>query len=304
VWRDLVDAAPADYYALLARARLAGEAGVQLPAPAPAEALALLRLDPGVLREDPHFAAGLALLRAGLPHAAAEELRAVDRSRLPPGRGEPTEPVLLLAEVMARAGGHREAHLLLRAEARAALRRPPTLGDRRVWQVAYPPAHAELVHRHAPPAGVPEALLQALMREESALDPEAVSAAGAVGLTQLMLPTAQQVARRLGLTQPDRAALMQPAVAIQIGAAYLGDLLRKNGGSAPLALAAYNAGSAAVARWREGAGAIELDEFVEEIPYDETRGYVKRVLRSWAAYRLLSAGPSTAVANPGAPAGG
>ena len=58
-------------------------------------------------------------------------------------------------------------------------------------------------------------------------------------------------------------------------------------GSPALALAAYNAGENAVERWRAGAAGRPLDEFVEEIPYDETRGYVKRVLRSYASYRLL-----------------
>ena len=132
------------------------------------------------------------------------------------------------------------------------------------------------------------------MREESALDPAAVSPAGAVGLTQLMLPTARRVARRLALPAPDRAGLMEPATSIHIGAAYLGELLGRFHGSAPLALAAYNAGENAVERWRAAAPGLPLDEFVEEIPYDETRGYVKRVLRSYASYRLLSGGAQAA----------
>jgi soluble lytic murein transglycosylase len=150
---------------------------------------------------------------------------------------------------------------------------------------------------------VPAELLQALMREESALDAEAVSPAGAIGLTQLMLPTARQVARRLKLPPPDRAGLMEPATSIRIGAAYLGDLLARFGGSEALALAAYNAGENAVGRWRAAGPGLPLDEFVEEIPYDETRGYVKRVLRSYASYRLLAgAATASAVARP--PSGG
>ncbi|HET9553975.1 MAG TPA: transglycosylase SLT domain-containing protein, partial [Anaeromyxobacteraceae bacterium] len=301
IWRQLVEDAPADYYALLARARLAGEGGVALPAPAapgPA-APAVGALDPGPLRDDPHYRSGLALLRSGLPRAAAQELGAVDRSRIGGGRGDPAPPLLLLAELLDRAGDHRDAHQLLRVEARAALRRPPLGADRRIWEVAYPPAHADLVRRLAPPAGVPAELLQALMREESALDPEAVSAAGAVGLTQLMLPTARSVAHKLKLPRPDRAALMVPSTSIQIGSAYLGELLRAFDGSAALALAAYNAGAAAVTRWRAAGAGLELDELVEEIPYDETRGYVKRVLRSYASYRLLSGGAAAASAGAG-----
>ncbi len=129
------------------------------------------------------------------------------------------------------------------------------------------------------------------MREESALDPRAISPAGAIGLTQLMLPTARSLARRLGIPTPGRAALMDPPVNIRIGARFLGDLLRRYDGSVALALAAYNAGGGAVARWLEDRGGLDLDEWVEEIPLEETRGYVKRVLRSFAAYRLLYGRP-------------
>jgi soluble lytic murein transglycosylase len=85
--------------------------------------------------------------------------------------------------------------------------------------------------------------------------------------------------------------LTDPATNIRIGAAYLGELLSRHGRQPALALAAYNAGAGAVRRWLSARGNLELDEFVEEIPIDETRGYVKRVLRTFAAYRLLSSGP-------------
>jgi soluble lytic murein transglycosylase len=196
--------------------------------------------------------------------------------------------VVLLATLLSRAGDLREAHQLLRVEARSALRRAPDERGRAVWTLAYPPAWSGYVDQYAAASDVPPALLQALMREESALDPEAVSGAGAVGLTQLMLPTAQQVARRLGLPKPDRAALTDPETSIRIGAAYLGHLLKLYGGAPAQALAAYNAGEGAVSRWRAGGRDALLDEWVEEIPYDETRGYVKRVLRSEASYRLIS----------------
>jgi soluble lytic murein transglycosylase len=127
------------------------------------------------------------------------------------------------------------------------------------------------------------------MREESALDPAVVSQAGAVGLTQLMPATAAEVAKRLRIGPITPTTLVDPAINIRIGAAYLGELLARYGRQPALALAAYNAGGGAVGRWLEARGGLELDEFVEEIPIDETRGYVKRVLRSFAAYRLLSA---------------
>jgi len=291
IWRGLVEAAPADYYALLARGKLAGKGGMVLPDPLPGAPEAPWPLDPGSLREEPHLQAAVLLLRLGLTRAADEELLAIDRSRLGGGRGEPSQQVLLLAALLARAGDYREAHQLLRAEARATLRRPPEAAARGVWPLAYPPAYARYVGRYPPGAEVPAALLQALMREESGLDPAAVSAAGAVGLTQLMVPTAHQVARRLKLPRPSASSLTDPETSIRIGVTYLGQLLKLYGGAPAQAAAAYNAGDGAVARWRAGGSEAELDEWVEQIPYDETRGYVKRVMRSYASYRLLGPRP-------------
>jgi soluble lytic murein transglycosylase len=295
IWGDLVTRYPADYYGLLARARLAGAAG-QPALPAPillprAVAEAELSWNPASLREEPHFRAGLLLLRLGLPRDAADELAAIDPRRLRDAGAESPDAVLLVADLLDRAGDHRAASGLLRTRARAAFRRPPDGENVRAWRIAYPPAYRDDVRRWAPPAGVSVDLVQALMREESALDPRALSPAGAIGLTQLMLPTAQQVAKRMRLGKVSRTSLTDASLNIRIGARYLGDLVRRFEGSVPLALAAYNAGAGAVGRWMEGRRGLELDEFVEEIPVEETRGYVKRVMRSYAAYRLLYGDP-------------
>jgi soluble lytic murein transglycosylase len=292
IWSGLAARYPADYYGLLARARLregaaGGDDGVLPPAPVP-PAQAPAEWSAGTLRQDRHFRSGLLLLRIGLPRQAADELNAVDPVRY---AGEDADPVLLVAELLDRAGDHRSAHQLLRTVGRNWLRRPPDGTNARVWRIAYPPAYRTDVQRWAGAAGVPDALLLALMREESALDARAVSPAGAIGLTQLMLPTAQGVARRLKMHRPSRTDLMIASVNIRIGARYLADLLERFDGSAALALAAYNAGMGAVSRWLDERGGLALDEFVEEIPYEETRGYVKRVLRSYAAYRMLYGQP-------------
>ncbi len=290
IWMDLVVRHPADYYGLLSRARLV-EDGAQPPrAPVSEdETLASGDLPPeaAALRVDPHFRAGVLLLRMGLARDAAEELGAIDPERLRGSSGGAPELVLAVADLLDRAGDHRAAHNLLRTRARGVLRRPPSADNLRAWRIAYPPAYRDDVRRWAPPAGVPVDLVQALMREESALDPRAISPAGAIGLTQLMLPTARSVARQLRLGRITRSDLTRASVNIRIGASYLGDLVRRFGGSIPLALAAYNAGGGAVSRWLAQRKGLSLDEFVEEIPVEETRGYVKRVLRSYAAYQLL-----------------
>ncbi len=285
-WVEVARRYPGDYYGLLSRARLA-EAGIKVPDHRPTGASRKgFRYRSGPLAGDPHFRAALQLLRLGLDKEAAEELNAADRKGLT-GSKEHPEPLLLLAELLEQAGDSRASHRLLRAQGRQVLREPPAGMGLRVWQMAYPPAWRDLVVRFAPGAGVPPDLLQALMREESALDPAVVSSAGAVGLTQLMVRTAAQTAKRLALPAPSAADLTDPRLNIRLGAAYLGDLMKRFGGSAPLALAAYNAGEGNARAWWRSRGSLPLDEFVEEIPIQETRGYVKRVLRSYSAYRML-----------------
>ncbi len=283
-WRMLAHRFPTDYYGLLSRTRLdeAKHAPPPWRRPGDVEGAAASRYQVGALAEDRHFRAGLLLYRIGLERAASDELVAVDRKLLAHG-----DALLLVAQLLDRAGDHKASTRLVRSAGRAALREKPD-GNVRIWKVAYPPAYRREVERHAPPAGVPSDLLLALMREESGLDPAAVSAAGAVGLTQLMLPTAQGVAKKLKMRPVTQSDLMKPDVSIRLGATYFGGLLKRYGSPA-LALAAYNAGDTPVRRWLQLRGTLALDEFVEEIPIQETRGYVKRVLRSYGAYRYLYA---------------
>jgi soluble lytic murein transglycosylase len=231
----------------------------------------------------------------GLAEAAAQELAAVDRSSL--SADEP-DALLLLAELLDRAGDHRNAHMLVRTVGKVALSGKPDGHTERIWRIAFPPAYRKEVERWAPRSRLEPDLLQAIMREESALDPRVVSPAGAIGLTQLMLPTAQDSARKLKLKRKITAAdLMDPSTNIRLGAHHLGGLVERFRGSVPLAIAAYNVGQAPVRRWVRERGSLPLDAFIEEIPVQETRGYVKRVLRSYAAYQLLLGGvPKDALA--------
>jgi soluble lytic murein transglycosylase len=153
---------------------------------------------------------------------------------------------------------------------------------RAFWQLAYPRPFLPAVTQEAERSGVDPLLVLALMREESRFDPVAVSTANAVGLMQLLPTTARGV---LGGPVP-AAALKQSAVNIRAGTAYLAGLLRRFDGSVPLAVAAYNAGPGGVRR-HAGLARADLDRFVEEFPYAETRAYVQRVLQSYGIYRWL-----------------
>lgn len=287
-WEKLVREHPAGYYAMLARGRLGlidpALAGAVQPALAPAGA-PQLTLHTGALDSDPHFAAALELIRLGFTKSATDELVLIDR-KAARARAGSAEPVLLVAWLLDHVEARRAAHHIARTELRELVRGTPEGDAAAHFRIAYPLAYRDLIERHAKSYGVPADLMQALMREESSLDPHVVSWAGAVGLTQLMPSTARAVAKQLKLGQPSVSDLRDPDLNVRLGTAYLGDLLKRWKGNPALATASYNAGPGAVSRWLRERGHLEMDEFVEEIPIEETRNYVKRVLDSFTTYRL------------------
>ena len=160
---------------------------------------------------------------------------------------------------------------------------------------SYPLAYREILTEPEQVSWIDPYLILAVMREESAFSSTCISPAGARGLMQLMPSTAEQVARRSGKVSPKgRIDLFRPDLNLRLGAAYLKDLLGEFAGDPILSLASYNAGPEAVKRWMRRWPTLEQDEFVESIPYLETREYVKRVLRSYEVYRLLYQGTEEA----------
>jgi soluble lytic murein transglycosylase len=238
-------------------------------------------LHAGDMEKDPHFLAAVELLRLGFPEAVSSELLAINRVNLP------AENIRLLVHLLALSGDERGAHAVARIALRRDLSGPITPQTRPLWEVAYPNAFRELIEKHTAAAGVEPDLLQALMREESALDPKALSWAGALGLTQLMPTTAKAVARQLKLKAPSTQSLLEPELNIRLGAHYLGSLVKRFPGQTPFAVGSYNAGPLAVDKWRADRPGMPLDAWVEEVPIAETRGYIKRVLRSFNTYQLL-----------------
>jgi soluble lytic murein transglycosylase len=130
---------------------------------------------------------------------------------------------------------------------------------------------------------VPEALQLAIMREESAFNPRIESFANALGLTQMLVKTARRFTNR----PVSRETLLDPARNLEVGSKYLAFLLDRFHRKEPLVIAGYNAGEGAVERWMGERGDLALDEFLETIPYDETRNYTKRVLASYLTYAWL-----------------
>lgn len=157
-------------------------------------------------------------------------------------------------------------------------------------RLAYPVDYASLVQTTAERTDTPPLLLLALIRQESFFDPLAGSSAGALGLTQVIPPTAQEIAADLGLQgEFSDQDLFRPVISIRFGAHYLSEQLDAFDGRLAPALAAYNGGPGNARRWLKG----DDDLFLEEISFGQTRAYVKLVTENLAAYRSLYGGSWT-----------
>jgi soluble lytic murein transglycosylase len=128
----------------------------------------------------------------------------------------------------------------------------------------------------------------AIVREESQFHAEALSPAGARGVMQVMPSTGERIAQIIRMQGFDQSKLFDSDTAINLGTWYISHLMKRFKGDPLFVAAAYNAGPEAVASWlsRTGHG-TERDEFVESIPYSETRGYVKKVFRNYAEYKRI-----------------
>ena len=150
-----------------------------------------------------------------------------------------------------------------------------------IWGVKYPQAFSEDVARNASANALSENLVYAIMRTESNYLPTAKSPVGAVGLMQIMPATAE------ALSKGGSARLTTPELNIKLGAKHLRDLMDLYDRNLTLVIAAYNAGSGNVKRWQKGYGDLPEDEFVESIPFKETREYVKKVVTAMELYERL-----------------
>lgn len=194
--------------------------------------------------------------------------------------------VFAVAGMYANAGATKTALTLVKRRGHDWRVRWPTAGWVELWKQAFPRPFRGIVQRQAAKHGVAESLVYAIMREESEFDPKAVSIADAYGLMQLIVPTARIAGRELGISV-DARALQKPSVNIALGTSVLARLAERFAGQVALIAAGYNAGPGRPARWLREYPEVDMDLWIELIEFPETRGYVKRVLESQAAYRWL-----------------
>ena len=279
-YQDILKLYPQTFYGLLAQERLR-ELGAK-PEPIFTERP---RLSPKVVAA-PELALPRALASAGLWRESGEELRA----RL--GAVHTPEAALRVGTALARVGeawaAYHLANRLLWGKAYAQK-------DPAALALLYPRPYVSHVDETARMQGVHPSLLYAIMRRESAFQPDRLSAARARGLMQLMARTASAIARELQRDPPEPDELYRPELNLDLSAWYVGQLAKRFVHPALIA-AAYNAGPAVTLKWTSELGSMPVDLFVESMPFKETRAYVKQVVADDYLYQALLRGRGGATA--------
>ena len=294
-YRVIVRAYQHYFYAQMARQRLAALGNVQ-----PARAPQLDRFQPQPVptlnesfpADSPHLAKARLVANAGLNEYVAQEIAADPDSS--------SWSALAEAQIYASYG---ETFRAMRALKRA-LPSASTASIQSIplpyWRILFPEPWWETIKAESERNNLDPYLVASLIRQESEFNPNAISHANAYGLMQLIPAAGKAMAREEGTTHFETFQLLDPATNIRLGTRYLRHTLDKFGGVTEYALAAYNAGDERVLDW-EAAGPYQgIDEFVESIPFTETRDYVQAILRNKETYRAIDvfAGSHAMVGTP------
>ncbi len=281
----VISTSPFSFYMLMAYSRLykldKKRAQQLMDALAPDQPAMQTEIPSDLLQKSSRFALGVELVRMGLTSRGKRVLK--DALSSPDAK-----PLLhrVAAELFRNMGEYSSSKELSGMSGDGWKKRYPVGVDFENWSLAYPKAFEQFVNKTGEKQDIDPALLYSVMREESGFNEKIESWANAVGLMQLILPTAKNMGKRIGLNKITRRDLKKPDINIKLGAAYLAYL--KNMFNHPaLIIAGYNAGEGAVYKWLKKFPDMELDMFVENIPYSQTRGYTKRVLSSYGVYNFL-----------------
>lgn len=291
-YRNVLRIAPLSYMASLASVRLEslGEKVVMVP-PREAKPASLVQVLELLGAERPSGVdRGIALHKGGVVNEALEELEAAhtELAKISDTRGR-----VMVAEMLDSLGAHHEAFLFatrITAGGADLITGEPYAW--RAWRLAYPKAFWAEVQRAAEAHDVDPLFVLSIMRTESHFRPTARSPVGARGLMQLMPATAQRIGKVASGGRAHAVRFGAPESNIWLGAWYLKQLLLRYDGQVALAAGAYNAGPGAMDRWVAEGAKKDLDAFVENISYRETRQYIRRVLETYQIYRRLDAAPN------------
>ncbi len=245
-------------------------------------------------QKDIHYLKARELMRMNLTREASREFNFLADHYRDKGA------LLLIDQELIRAGDFYHALKNLRSQFPDVLDRGRTYELPLLWKLAYPREILDLIRQVAGETRIEPQFVAGIMREESVFDTRATSRSGAMGLMQLMPFTGEWVADRLGVASFVREQLYDQDLNIRFGAYYLDHLNEKFQGNLVLTAASYNAGPEAVNKWIASGNlpvfgstapqvGDDLEEFVENIPFQETRYYVKRVMRSYHEFKEIDA---------------
>ncbi|HTV81750.1 MAG TPA: transglycosylase SLT domain-containing protein [Acidobacteriaceae bacterium] len=274
---------PHYYYALMAQQRLAAlsqvapahiaELDAMKPAPIP-------ELTDDVPEDDPHVVEAKLLANAGLNEYIAPEIQAAD--------GSAEWGAFAEAEIYASDGEAWRAMHLLKRELPFYESAPMDAIPAAYWKILFPEPYWSYIQSDAAKNGLNPYMVAALIRQETEFNPGAISGANAYGLMQLLPSVGRAMARQVGMRRFRTADLLDPVINLELGTRYLREMLDEFGGQPEYAFAAYNAGDYRVTAWRADGTWHGMDEFVESIPFTQTREYVQAILRNEAMYRELN----------------
>jgi len=222
------------------------------------------------------------LVTAGLEDWAEGELRYGAQNE-----DQPHVLAVELASISSRRAGPDQALRYIKRYAGGYLFMPLESAPLDFWKLAFPMPYRSDLERFAKQNDMDPFLIAALIRQESEFNPKAVSRANARGLTQILPSTGRELSRRLNVKPYTTARLFQPVVNLQLGTFYLKSMTASLGGHAEAALAAYNAGLSRAHAWLSWSEFREPAEFIETVPFTETRAYIQTVLRNADVYRRL-----------------
>jgi len=236
-----------------------------------------------LLAKEPSFRRTLELMQLDRKKEAAAELWYL-QDKMPRRRGA----LIGLSKAFFELGDYNRSLLLVLRNYERYLEAPQSSAHEDLWRLAYPQGYWESITTYARKYGQDPYFVAAIIREESQFHANALSPAGARGLMQVMPATGEWAAKQIRLPNFDAEKLFDFDTVINIGTWYIGHLMKRFKGDRLLVAAAYNAGPEAVVGWSSKNGyGKDRDVFVESIPYAETRGYVKKVMRNYAEYKRI-----------------
>jgi len=281
-YRAIVRVYPHFFYAQMARQRLAS-----LGATRPAQDPGIDKLQPSPAphlvdtfpADSPHLAKARLLANAGLNEYIAQEIKADPNSS--------SWSALAEGQIYASCGETFRAMRAIKRALPGAASSPIQSIPLIYWQMLFPKGWWDTIQTESAKKQLDPYLVASLIRQESEFNPAAISTANAYGLMQLLPSVGKSMAHEEGIAHFQTFQLLDPNMNIRLGTRYLKQMLDHFGGVQEYALAAYNAGENRVSEWQAAGPYSGLDEFVESIPFTQTREYVEGIRRNEEIYRSI-----------------